>query len=197
MAEIEAYQRAQATLLVADMADRMHASPSKLQQRRRDHRPAQYVHGEPTAGLRHRAPLGTGDNQPTDCSGQAVGAARDECEWSNALKGAAETNASSGQGWRHDRRARLYRAGAGTRPLGRHLHSRESTGSVPSGRDSTPRSHRASRAARDRTAATRACDASSRRAFPSGCRCANDAQAPTVRFHARRADGFRHAGAAW
>jgi type IV pilus assembly protein PilV len=95
-AEVEAYQRAQATLLVADMADRMRASPFEVcsnavvtdVQRNicMANRLQAYVTG---------SPLGTGDSQPADCSNAAIGAARDECEWSNALKGAAETNASS------------------------------------------------------------------------------------------------------
>jgi type IV pilus assembly protein PilV len=39
-------------------------------------------------------PLGTGTSAD-DCSGAADTAARDQCEWSNELKGAAEVDASS------------------------------------------------------------------------------------------------------
>ena len=95
-AEVEAYQRAQATLLVADMADRMRASPfaacssTIATDAQRNTCMANRLQAYVT-----NSPLGTGDNQPADCSSQAIGSARDECEWSNALKGAAETNAAS------------------------------------------------------------------------------------------------------
>jgi type IV pilus assembly protein PilV len=96
VAQVEAYQRAQATLLAMDMADRMRASPfdvcsaasSTTAQRNQCMavRLANYV----TSGS-----LGTGDSQPSDCSGQAIGSARDQCEWSKSLKGTAEVGASS------------------------------------------------------------------------------------------------------
>jgi len=95
LAEVEAYQRAQAILLVSDMADRMRASPFAicsdlvLTDAQRNQCMAVRLQSYVTS-----TPVGTGDDQPTDCSSKAVGAARDECEWSNALKGAAETNAS-------------------------------------------------------------------------------------------------------
>jgi type IV pilus assembly protein PilV len=38
--------------------------------------------------------IGTGDAQPTDCSGIAPGANRDVCEWSNTLKGTTESSAA-------------------------------------------------------------------------------------------------------
>jgi type IV pilus assembly protein PilV len=44
------------------------------------------------------APLGSGDSEPADCSHLAIGAARDACEWSNSLKGAAETTATGNIG---------------------------------------------------------------------------------------------------
>jgi type IV pilus assembly protein PilV len=74
LAEMEAYQRAQAVVLLSDMLERISANRTNA---------ATYVTG--TA-----SPLGTGDTQPTACP-TAMGAARDQCEWSNALKGAAET----------------------------------------------------------------------------------------------------------
>jgi type IV pilus assembly protein PilV len=77
VAEMEAYQRAQAVLLLSDFVERINANRSNA---------ATYVTG--TA-----APLGVGDTQPTSCAGLAMGSARDQCEWSNALKGAAERQA--------------------------------------------------------------------------------------------------------
>ncbi len=79
--EMESYQRSQALLLLNDMA-------SRLEARVADSGPA-YV----TA-----SPLGTDDSQPTSCGALAVGAARDHCEWSNLLKGAAEVSGTSNVG---------------------------------------------------------------------------------------------------
>ena len=96
LAEVEAYQRAQAILLVSDMADRMRASPFAicsdlvLTDAQRNQCMAVRLQSYVTS-----TPVGTGDDQPTDCSSKAVGAARDECEWSNSLKGAAETTAAA------------------------------------------------------------------------------------------------------
>lgn len=99
LAEVEAYQRAQATLLVGDMADRMRASPfaacssAATTIAQQNLCMAARLATYPTS-----TPLGTGDSQPTDCSTQTLGAGRDECQWSNALKGVAETNASVDMG---------------------------------------------------------------------------------------------------
>ncbi|TMH31333.1 MAG: type IV pilus modification protein PilV [Betaproteobacteria bacterium] len=98
VAEVEAYQRAQATLLVSDMADRMRASPFAACSAggtitQRSQCMASRLQAYVTSGA-----LGTGHSDPTDCSGQTLGAARDECEWSNTLKGVAETSASAGVG---------------------------------------------------------------------------------------------------
>lgn len=71
-AQLEAFQRSQALVLVQDMADRINANRTN------------------TSSYVTTAALGTG-NAVVDCSGQAVGQARDSCEWSNALLGAAET----------------------------------------------------------------------------------------------------------
>jgi type IV pilus assembly protein PilV len=68
---IEAYQRAQAVVLLQDMRARLASNPAHA---------ADYV----TA-----TPLGTGDTQPADCSGAATASANDLCEWSRSLKGAA------------------------------------------------------------------------------------------------------------
>ncbi|WP_035373133.1 type IV pilus modification PilV family protein [Pseudoduganella violaceinigra] len=70
---VESYQRAQAVILLDDMSARLQGNPANS---------AAYVADG----------IGTGDTQPGDCSTVAVGAARDLCDWSNALKGAAETD---------------------------------------------------------------------------------------------------------
>jgi len=75
VSEIDAYQRAQALLLLQDMADRIASNRNYA---------AAYVTG---AG---RGALGTGDSPAADCTTLAS-AARDRCEWSTALQGAAET----------------------------------------------------------------------------------------------------------
>lgn len=77
---IEAYQRAQAVLLLEDMQSRISGNSAQAEA---------YVTS--TA-------LGTNDGQPADCSSTAVGSARDQCEWSHALKGAAEVLASANVG---------------------------------------------------------------------------------------------------
>ncbi len=74
VAEIEAYQRAQAMLVLQDIVARINANRKNA---------AAYVTG---------TPLGTG-NAVADCSG-LTGAAKDMCEWNNMLLGAAETSAS-------------------------------------------------------------------------------------------------------
>lgn len=76
VAEMESYQRAQALLALSQMTERMNANTAQA---------ASYV---------SNAPVGTGDAQPTDCSGIAAGANRDVCEWSNTLKGTAENSAA-------------------------------------------------------------------------------------------------------
>jgi type IV pilus assembly protein PilV len=73
LTEIESFQRAQATLLLADMQQRISANRDNA---------ANYV----TA-----SPAGTGDTQTTNCTTVTSSQAnRDICEWSNALKGAGE-----------------------------------------------------------------------------------------------------------
>jgi type IV pilus assembly protein PilV len=75
---LESYQRAQAVMLLQDMRARLSSNGANA---------ASYV----TATA-----VGTNDSQPADCSGAADTAARDLCEWSNALKGAAEVDTASG-----------------------------------------------------------------------------------------------------
>ena len=77
-AQLEAFQRSQALVLVQDMADRINAN-----------RTTAATAGYVTTALTPAA-LGTG-NLTADCAALAVGQARDSCEWSNALLGAAET----------------------------------------------------------------------------------------------------------
>jgi type IV pilus assembly protein PilV len=78
--EYESYQREQANLLLQDMSERLYANRATAQ------------------SYALTAPAGTGDEQPASCDGLAMGAARDVCEWSNQLKGAAEKTGSSNVG---------------------------------------------------------------------------------------------------
>lgn len=79
VSETESFQRAQAILLVEDMANRISANRANA-----------------VAYLTGTAPIGFGDAQPADCSG-LTGAAKDQCEWSNELKGAAEKKTQGSQ----------------------------------------------------------------------------------------------------
>lgn len=81
VAQVESYQRVQATLLLADISERISNADRALV--------ASYV---------STAPIGTDDSQPVSCAGTSMGVDRDLCEWSNALKGAAETKASASVG---------------------------------------------------------------------------------------------------
>jgi type IV pilus assembly protein PilV len=78
--DMETYARSQSLVLLDDMAARLS------------------VHRNVAATYVTAAPAGTGDTQPTDCSGTALGQARDTCEWSNSLKGRAELASSSAVG---------------------------------------------------------------------------------------------------
>ncbi len=80
VALVESYQRAQAVLLLTDMTERIKANRNQA---------ASYV----TADV-----LGTDDSQPDDCNTTAIGVARDHCEWSKALKGAAEVKDTANVG---------------------------------------------------------------------------------------------------
>lgn len=75
--EMEAYQRSVALALVEDMAGRIAAG--------RQYAGAFFADG---------AVYGTGDAQPIDCVSKS-GAARHLCEWSKAMKGAAESRTES------------------------------------------------------------------------------------------------------
>ena len=74
LAEVESYQRSQAVVLLNDMTEMISANGANA---------INYVTG---------ASIGTGDAQPSSCAAIAFGASRDICEWSNALKGAAEAD---------------------------------------------------------------------------------------------------------
>lgn len=69
---LESYQRAQGIVLLNDLQARMLGNPAHA---------ADYLTS---------APVGTADTQPADCSTLPLGSARDLCEWSQELKGAAE-----------------------------------------------------------------------------------------------------------
>lgn len=74
LAQMDSYQRGQAIVLLGDMAQRISVNNANA---------AAYVTG---------ATIGTGDSEPSSCTGQSTGVNADLCEWSNALKGAAEQN---------------------------------------------------------------------------------------------------------
>lgn len=77
MAEVEAYQRAQAIVLLQDMVDRVNANRKSA---------ASYV---------TTADLGT---TTADCSALTTVVEKDKCEWNNALLGAAETQGGQALG---------------------------------------------------------------------------------------------------
>ena len=77
--EMESYQRVQALILLQDMVGRINANRVNA---------ADYVVSD----------IGTaGDGQPADCTALS-GQPRDRCEWSNALKGAAEKSGTASVG---------------------------------------------------------------------------------------------------
>lgn len=86
VAEMESYQRGQAVVQLNSMIERINANGTAA---------ASYVSG---------SALGTGDAQPATCPALAANptiaqiAAHDQCEWSNALKGAAETSGGASVG---------------------------------------------------------------------------------------------------
>jgi len=86
-AEMESYQRAQAVVLLNDMVERINANRNVA---------ASYLPSPATTTFgTGDTTFGTANVQPADCSAKAVGVARDQCEWSNALKGAAETSGAA------------------------------------------------------------------------------------------------------
>ena len=79
--EIESYQRAQAVLLLQDMVNRINANRPNA---------ASYVAASTV--------FGTGDTTWTTCPAAPPLAARDQCEWSFALKGTAEARSTTNLG---------------------------------------------------------------------------------------------------
>jgi type IV pilus assembly protein PilV len=83
VAEMESYQRGQAVVLLNSMVERINANRTAA---------ASYVSANA---------LGTDDAQPPTCPALPANptvaqvAANDQCEWSNALKGAAETKSGA------------------------------------------------------------------------------------------------------
>lgn len=77
MAEVEAYQRAQAIVILRDMVDRVNANRRSA---------ASYV---------TTSPLGS---SAVDCSGLTSVAEKDLCEWNNALFGSSETKGGQSLG---------------------------------------------------------------------------------------------------
>ncbi len=74
---IEAYQRAQAVVMLEDLQARMHTNTANTDD---------YV---------TTSPLGTGDSEPADCTDPAFTVAeRDLCEWSAMLKGTGEKSST-------------------------------------------------------------------------------------------------------
>lgn len=81
LSETESFQRAQALLLVEDMANRLSANRA-------------YIKANPQAYVT-ATPLGTGNAaQPSACTG-LTGVQLDQCEWNLELKGAAEKASGS------------------------------------------------------------------------------------------------------
>jgi type IV pilus assembly protein PilV len=80
VAEMESFQRSQALIVLSDMAERVSANRAQA---------ASYV---------TNAAVGTGDAEPVTCTGIPAGPDRDLCEWSNALKGAAEQKSAANVG---------------------------------------------------------------------------------------------------
>ncbi len=83
---IESYQRAQAAVLLQDMQSRLSGNSANA---------ADYLSA---------TPLGTGSELGDDCAAEAAGSARDLCEWSAALKGAAEQRDGADTGAMQDAR---------------------------------------------------------------------------------------------
>jgi type IV pilus assembly protein PilV len=83
LTETESYQRAQAVMLLSDMAERMTSNRTVVSQ-----------YGADGATVT----LGTGVDDTANCAIVTAGPARDMCEWSQALKGASETKGGNNVG---------------------------------------------------------------------------------------------------
>lgn len=95
LGQVEAFQRAQAIVLLAAITDRITANVDR----------SSANIATSIAAYASANSLGTGDTAPTDCSTQTSTAAKDRCEWSNILKGSSETLASANVGAMVDARA--------------------------------------------------------------------------------------------
>ena len=114
LANVESYQRAQAIILLSDMVERMNVAPSinaasascyaLLTEALKDACLAARVDGYASTTV-----FGTGDTtQPSPCPA-AAGPARDQCEWSAALRGTAERRSSTNVGAMADARGCITR----------------------------------------------------------------------------------------
>jgi type IV pilus assembly protein PilV len=88
--EVESYQRAQALVLLTDMVDRINAQLGSANAIAAGAVPA-------VDGYASTEVFGTGHTDASPCP-TAAGAARDQCEWSIALKGAAEKQGTTNLG---------------------------------------------------------------------------------------------------
>lgn len=88
---IESYQRAQAAVLLQDMQSRLAGNGADADS---------YLTTEP---------LGAEDGLDNDCATEPAGSARDKCEWSAALKGAAEQRSGVSSGAMQDARGCVTR----------------------------------------------------------------------------------------
>jgi type IV pilus assembly protein PilV len=100
VASTEAYQRAQAIVMLTDISQRI-----------------KILHDSTISSYVTTA-LGTGDSQPDDCTTVTAGPARDLCEWSQALKGAAEVKSGSNVGGMTGARGCITRMSAPTTVAG-------------------------------------------------------------------------------
>ena len=92
-ANAEAYQRAEALLVLQDMANRIRAN------------------GSNAAAYAVTGTLGTDDAQPSSCTGLPI-VAKDQCEWSALLKGASEQLGTGKLGGALDARGCIAVAGS-------------------------------------------------------------------------------------
>src|SRR3569832_1844801 len=97
-AELEAYQRGQALILLQDMTSRIENNVTNV---------ANYVTG--TA-----APLGVGTTDEADCSTLTNRAAIDLCEWSKELKGASEASGNNNKKTKNNKQKNVEIVTTGT-----------------------------------------------------------------------------------
>mgnify|MGYP002404302925 CR=1 FL=1 len=97
-AQLEAYQRAQALILLQDMVSRIEGNRAAA---------ASYATSTDV--------LGTGHTALDDCTTASDRAAQDKCEWSKALKGASEISDDKNRGAMIDGRGCIEELAAGSR----------------------------------------------------------------------------------